>query len=232
MMKNDLKAVILLSGGIDSATTLAIAENMGFDIYALSFRYGQRHAIELESAMRIAKRYNVVRHLIVDIDLRQIGGSALTADIKVPKNRDAEEMKKDIPATYVPARNTIFLSYALAWAEVTGASDIFIGVNVLDYSGYPDCRPEYIAAYEKMANLATKAGIEGKQKLKIHTPLIRMSKSQIIKKGIELGVDYSLTHSCYDPSVSGDACGECDSCLLRLKGFMEAGIKDPVRYKM
>ena len=232
MMKNDLKAVILLSGGIDSATTMAIAENMGFDIYALSFRYGQRHAIELESALRIAKRYNVARHLIVDIDLRKIGGSALTADIKVPKNRDAEEMKKDIPATYVPARNTIFLSYALAWAEVTGASDIFIGVNVLDYSGYPDCRPEYIAAYEKMANLATKAGIEGKQKLKIHTPLIRMSKSQIIKKGIELGVDYSLTHSCYDPSVSGDACGECDSCLLRLKGFMEAGFKDPVRYKM
>ncbi len=232
MMKNDLKAVILLSGGIDSATTLAIAENMGFDIYALSFRYGQRHAVELEAALRIAKRYNVVRHLIVDIDLRQIGGSALTADIKVPKNRDAEEMKKDIPATYVPARNTIFLSYALAWAEVLGAGDIFIGVNVLDYSGYPDCRPEYIAAYEKMANLATKAGVEGKQKLKIHTPLIRMSKSQIIKKGIELGVDYSLTHSCYDPSVSGDACGECDSCLLRLKGFMEAGFKDPVRYKM
>jgi 7-cyano-7-deazaguanine synthase len=232
MMKNDLKAVILLSGGIDSATTMAIAENMGFDIYALSFRYGQRHAIELESALRIAKRYNVARHLIVDIDLRKIGGSALTADIKVPKNRDAEEMKKDIPATYVPARNTIFLSYALAWAEVLGAGDIFIGVNVLDYSGYPDCRPEYITAYEKMANLATKACVEGKQKLKIHTPLIRMSKSQIIKKGIELGVDYSLTHSCYDPSVSGDACGECDSCLLRLKGFMEAGFKDPVRYKM
>ena len=198
----------------------------------LSFRYGQRHAIELEAALRIAKRYNVARHLIVDIDLRKIGGSALTADIKVPKNRDAEEMKKDIPATYVPARNTIFLSYALAWAEVMGANDIFIGVNVLDYSGYPDCRPEYIAAYEKMANLATRACVEGKQKLKIHTPLIRMSKSQIIKKGIELGVDYSLTHSCYDPSVSGDACGECDSCLLRLKGFMEAGFKDPVRYKM
>jgi 7-cyano-7-deazaguanine synthase len=232
MMKNDLKAVILLSGGVDSATTLAIAKNLGFDIYALSFRYGQRHAVELEAALRIAKRYNVVRHLIVDIDLRKIGGSALTADIKVPKNRDAEEMKKDIPATYVPARNTIFLSYALAWAEVLGVGDIFIGVNVLDYSGYPDCRPEYIAAYEKMANLATKAGVEGKQKLKIHTPLIRMSKSQIIKKGIELGVDYSLTHSCYDPSVSGDACGECDSCLLRLKGFMEAGFKDPVRYKM
>ena len=232
MMKNDLKAVVLLSGGIDSATTLAIAKNLGFDIYALSFRYGQRHAIELEAALRIAKRYNVARHLIVDIDLRKIGGSALTADIKVPKNRDAEEMKKDIPATYVPARNTIFLSYALAWAEVIGANDIFIGVNVLDYSGYPDCRPEYIAAYEKMANLATRACVEGKQKLKIHTPLIRMSKSQIIKKGIELGVDYSLTHSCYDPSVSGDACGECDSCLLRLKGFMEAGFKDPVRYKM
>ncbi|MFZ1979904.1 MAG: 7-cyano-7-deazaguanine synthase QueC [Smithella sp.] len=232
MMKNDLKAVVLLSGGIDSATTLAIAKNLGFDIYALSFRYGQRHAIELEAALRVAKRYNVARHLIVDIDLRQIGGSALTADIKVPKNRDAEAMKKDIPATYVPARNTIFLSYALAWAEVMGANDIFIGVNVLDYSGYPDCRPEYITAYEKMANLATRACVEGKQKLKIHTPLIRLSKSQIIKKGIELGVDYSLTHSCYDPSVSGDACGECDSCLLRLKGFMEAGFKDPVRYKM
>ncbi|MFZ1035748.1 MAG: 7-cyano-7-deazaguanine synthase QueC [Smithella sp.] len=232
MTKNDLKAVVLLSGGIDSATTLAIAKNLGFDIYALSFRYGQRHAIELEAALRVAKRYNVARHLIVDIDLRQIGGSALTADIKVPKNRDAEAMKKDIPATYVPARNTIFLSYALAWAEVMGANDIFIGVNVLDYSGYPDCRPEYITAYEKMANLATRACVEGKQKLKIHTPLIRLSKSQIIKKGIELGVDYSLTHSCYDPSVSGDACGECDSCLLRLKGFMEAGFKDPVRYKM
>jgi 7-cyano-7-deazaguanine synthase len=231
MMKNDLKAVVLLSGGIDSATTLAIAKNLGFDIYALSFRYGQRHAVELDAALRIAKRHNVARHLIVDIDLRKIGGSALTADINVPKNRDAEEMKKDIPATYVPARNTIFLSYALAWAEVLGAADIFIGVNVLDYSGYPDCRPEYIAAYEKMANLATKAGVEGKQKLKIHTPLIRMTKSQIIKKGIELGVDYNLTHSCYDPSVSGEACGECDSCLLRLKGFMEAGIKDSVRYK-
>ena len=225
MMKNDLKAVVLLSGGIDSATTLAIAKNLGFDIYALSFRYGQRHAMELEAAMRIAKRYNVARHLIVDIDLRKIGGSALTADINVPKNRDAEEMKKDIPVTYVPARNTIFLSYALAWAEVIGANDIFIGVNVLDYSGYPDCRPEYIAAYEKMANLATKAGVEGKQKLKIHTPLIQMSKSQIIQKGIELGVDYSLTHSCYDPSDSGEACGECDSCLLRLKGFQGGGIK-------
>ena len=191
--------MFLLSGGIDSATTLAIAKNTGFDIYALSFRYGQRHAVELKAAKRIAQINNVVRHLILDIDLRKIGGSALTADISVPKNRSAEELKKDIPVTYVPARNTIFLSYALAWAEVIGANDIFIGVNVLDYSGYPDCRPEYIAAYEKMANLATKAGVEGKQKLKIHTPLIKMSKAQIIRKGIELGVDYSLTHSCYDP---------------------------------
>ena len=231
MMKKDLKAVVLLSGGIDSATTLAIAQNSGFDIYALSFRYGQRHAVEMEAAVRIAQKSNVVKHLILEIDLRKIGGSALTADIDVPKNRKAKEMTKDIPATYVPARNTIFLSYALAWAEVVGANDIFIGVNVLDYSGYPDCRPDYIEAYEKMANLATKAGVEGKQKLKIHTPLIQMSKSQIIRKGMELGVDYSLTHSCYDPSDSGEACGECDSCILRLKGFQDAGIKDPVKYK-
>ena len=231
MMKKDLKAVVLLSGGIDSATTLVIAQNSGFDIYALSFRYGQRHAVEMEAAVRIAQKSNVAKHLILDIDLRKIGGSALTADIEVPKNRKAKEMTKDIPATYVPARNTIFLSYALAWAEVVGANDIFIGVNVLDYSGYPDCRPEYIEAYEKMANLATKAGVEGKQKLKIHTPLIQMSKSQIILRGMELGVDYSLTHSCYDPSDSGEACGECDSCILRLKGFQDAGIKDPVKYK-
>jgi 7-cyano-7-deazaguanine synthase len=231
MVKKKLKAVVLLSGGIDSATTLAIAKDMGFDVYALSFRYGQRHAVELKAARRIAKNFNVVRHLIVDIDLRKIGGSALTADIEVPKNRDAFDMKKDIPATYVPARNTIFLSYALAWAEVVGSGDIFIGVNVLDYSGYPDCRPAYIAAYEKMANLATKAGVEGKQKLKIHAPLIRLSKSEIIRKGIELGVDYNLTHSCYDPSPSGKACGECDSCILRLKGFQDAGFKDPVKYK-
>jgi 7-cyano-7-deazaguanine synthase len=231
MMKSNLKAVVLLSGGIDSATTLAIAQNMGFGIYALSFCYGQRHVIELEAAMRIARSSNVAEHLIIDIDLRKIGGSALTADIAVPKSRSTEQMGKDIPVTYVPARNTIFLSYALAWAEVIGAGDIFIGVNALDYSGYPDCRPEYIAAYEKMANLATKAGVEGGQKLKIHTPLIQMSKAQIIRKGIELEVDYSLTHSCYDPSASGEACGECDSCLLRLKGFKDAGIKDPVRYK-
>ena len=231
MMKNNLKAVVLLSGGIDSATTLAIAQNRGFDIYALSFRYGQRHVVELEAAMRIARSSSVVKHLIIDIDLRLIGGSALTADIAVPKSRSTEQMGKDIPVTYVPARNTIFLSYALAWAEVVGANDIFIGVNALDYSGYPDCRPEYIAAYEQMANLATKAGVESGQKLKIHTPLIQMSKAQIIQKGIELKMDYSLTHSCYDPSASGEACGKCDSCLLRLKGFKDAGIKDPVRYK-
>jgi 7-cyano-7-deazaguanine synthase len=231
MIKNDLKAVVLLSGGIDSATTLAIAKNKGFYIYALSFRYGQRHAVELEAARLIAKKSKVSKHLILDIDLGKIGGSALTSDMKVPKNRSEKELKKDIPATYVPARNTIFLSYALAWAEVIGANDIFIGVNVLDYSGYPDCRPEYIDAYEKMANLATKAGVEGEKKLKIHTPLIKMSKAQIIKKGVELAVNYSLTHSCYDPSDSGEACGECDSCLLRLKGFTDAGLKDPVKYK-
>ena len=231
MMRKELKAVVLLSGGIDSATTLAIAQNLGFVIYALSFRYGQRHAVEMEAAVRIAQKSNVAKHLILDIDLRKIGGSALTANIDVPKNRNAKEMTKEIPATYVPARNTIFLSYALAWAEVIGSCDIFIGVNVLDYSGYPDCRPEYIAAYEKMANLATRAGVGGKQKLKIHAPLIQMSKSEILRKGIDLGVDYSLTHSCYDPSVSGEACGECDSCILRLKGFRDAGLKDHVRYK-
>jgi 7-cyano-7-deazaguanine synthase len=187
--------------------------------------------VELEAAVRIARSCSVAEHLIIDIDLRKIGGSALTADIAVPKSRSTKQMGKDIPVTYVPARNTIFLSYALAWAEVIGANDIFIGVNALDYSGYPDCRPEYIAAYEKMANLATKAGVESGQKLKIHTPLIQMSKAQIIQNGIELGVDYSLTHSCYDPSASGEACGECDSCLLRLKGFKDAGVKDPARYR-
>lgn len=231
MMKKKLRAIVLLSGGIDSATTLAIAKNMGFDIYALSFRYGQRHSIELKSARRIAKMNQVIRHLILDIDLQKIGGSALTADINVPKRKSASPLRKNIPITYVPARNTIFLSYALAWAEVVGSDDIFIGVNVLDYSGYPDCRPQYIAAYQKMAGLATKAGVEGKQNLKIHTPLIKMSKAQIIRKGIELGVDYSLTHSCYDPTESGEACGECDSCLLRLKGFKDAGLEDPVKYK-
>lgn len=231
MKKSKFKAVVLLSGGIDSTTTLAIAKDLGFEIYALSFRYGQRHSIELKAAKRIAKRYKVTRHLILNIDLRKIGGSALTADMKVPKRRSFKELKEVIPVTYVPARNTIFLSYALAWAEVIGANAIFIGVNALDYSGYPDCRLQYIAAYEKMANLATKAGVEGKQKLKIHVPLIKMSKSQIIKKGIELGVDYAVTHSCYDPSASGIACGQCDSCLLRLKGFREACLTDSIKYK-
>ncbi len=226
------KAVILLSGGIDSATTLAVARSMGFDLYALSFRYGQRHMVELEAAARIACAMSASRHLIVDIDLRRIGGSALTSELLVPKHRSVEELGKEIPVTYVPARNTIFLSYALAWAEVIGSFDIFIGVNALDYSGYPDCRPEFIEAYERMANLATKAGVEGALKLKIHTPLIDLTKAQIIHRGMEIGVDYSLTHSCYDPGEDGTACGYCDSCLLRLKGFHEAGINDPVKYSM
>lgn len=226
------KAVVLLSGGVDSATTLAVARSMAFEIYALSFRYGQRHWVELEAAARVARYNSVGEHLTVDIDLRRIGGSALTSHLAVPKSRSVEEMGKDIPITYVPARNTIFLSYALAWAEVIGSSDIFIGVNALDYSGYPDCRPEYIKAYERMANLATKAGVEGRQKLKIHAPLIHLSKAQIVLKGVELGVDYSLTHSCYDPGADGAACGQCDSCLLRLKGFQEAGLQDMVKYRL
>lgn len=230
-IKTRPKAVVLLSGGVDSATVLAIARSRDFNIYALSFRYGQRHRVELEAAARVATENRVVEHLTVDIDLRRIGGSALTADIDVPKHGSVEELGKDIPMTYVPARNTIFLSYALAWAEVIGSSDVFIGVNALDYSGYPDCRPEYIEAFERMANLATRACVEGKQKLRIHTPLIHLSKAQIIRKGMELGVDYSLTHSCYDPGADGTACGRCDSCLLRLKGFKEAGIEDPGKYK-
>jgi len=225
------KAVVLLSGGIDSATTLAIATSMGFEICALSFRYGQRHGVELDAAARIAGRSSVSQHLTVDIDLRRIGGSALTSELAVPKNRSVDEMGMDIPVTYVPARNTVFLSYALAWAEVIGSSDIFIGVNALDYSGYPDCRPEYIAAYERMANLATRACVEGKQKLTIHAPLLHLSKAQIIRMGMALNVDYSLTHSCYDPTAEGAACGHCDSCLLRLKGFQEAGLVDPGKYK-
>jgi len=223
------KAVILLSGGLDSATVLAIARAEGYALYALSFSYGQRHAWELEAAKRVAASIGVAEHRIAQIDLRAFGGSALTAEIAVPKGRAPEEMSHGIPITYVPARNTIFLSYALAWAEVLGASDIFLGVNALDYSGYPDCRPEYIAAFEEMANLATKAGVEGRQKLKIHTPLIAMTKAQIIATGIELGVDYGLTSSCYDPSPSGAPCGSCDSCLLRQKGFRENGIEDPLR---
>lgn len=223
-------AVVLLSGGLDSTTTLAIAGDLGYRVCAISFRYGQRHLIELEAAQTIARRAEVDQHAIVDIDLRLFGGSALTADIDVPKNRSLAEMGDGIPSTYVPARNTVFLSFALAWAEVLGADDILIGVNALDYSGYPDCRPEYIAAYERMANLATKRAVEG-QKLRIHAPLIGLSKGEIIQRGLELGVDYGLTRSCYDPSPTGEACGQCDSCLLRLKGFAENGIEDPAPYQ-
>jgi 7-cyano-7-deazaguanine synthase len=225
-----LRAVVLSSGGIDSTTATAIAKAEGYEIYSLSFNYGQRHKIELEKAKKIAEYFGAVKHIIIDIDLRKFGGSALTADIDVPKDRHIEEMGSGIPVTYVPARNTIFLSFALAWAEVINADAIFIGVNALDYSGSPDCRPEYIRAFEEMANLATKAGVEGKIKFKIKTPLINMTKAEIIKKGSGLGVDYSLTWSCYDPQPDSMHCGRCDSCLLRKKGFKEAGIKDPTRY--
>jgi 7-cyano-7-deazaguanine synthase len=224
------KAVVLLSGGLDSTTVLAIAVAQEFDVYALSFRYGQRHSFELEAAKRIAARYGVTRHVIFDVNLSQFGGSALTDEIAVPKNRRAEAMAGDIPVTYVPARNTVFLSLALAWAETLGAQDVFIGVNALDYSGYPDCRPEYIAAYQRMADLATKVGVEGGPRLTIHTPLIALTKAEIIKRGLALGVDYSLTTSCYDPSPTGVACGACDSCLLRLKGFSASGVADPIPY--
>ena len=224
-------AVVLLSGGLDSATALAIAQREGFTAHALSFSYGQRHVSEVKAAGRIARAMGAAEHRIVEIDLKAFGGSALTSGIPVPKGRDPEAMAKEIPVTYVPARNTIFLSFALGWAEVLGSNDIFIGVNALDYSGYPDCRPEYIEAFERMAALATKAGVEGRQKLSIHTPLIRMTKSEIIRTGAELGVDFSLTTSCYDPSPDGLACGECDACLLRRKGFQEAGITDPARYR-
>lgn len=222
-------AVILLSGGLDSATTLAIAKQEGFTPYALSFRYGQRHGVELEAAARVAAALGVAEHVIADIDLRRFGGSALTADIAVPKSRTLDAMGQGIPITYVPARNTVFLSFALAWAEVLGAADIFIGVNALDYSGYPDCRPEYIAAFERMANLATAAGVEGRQRLRIHAPLIELTKAQIIRRGSALGVDYGLTSSCYDPGPGGRPCGACDSCLLRAKGFAEAGLSDPLQ---
>lgn len=224
------KAVVLSSGGIDSTTAMAIAVDKGFDLYSLSFFYGQRHAFELKAAEKVARFFNVKKHLVLDVDLRRIGGSALTDDIGVPKSRAASEMSVNIPVTYVPARNTIFLSYALAWAEVLSAFDIFIGVNAVDYSGYPDCRPEYIDAYEKMANLATRAGVEGKGRLRIRTPLIHMRKAEIIRSGHDLGVDYGMTHSCYDPSIEGLACGECDSCLIRAKGFQDAGIPDPTAY--
>jgi 7-cyano-7-deazaguanine synthase len=222
-------AVVLLSGGLDSTTVLAIAAAEGFAINALSFSYGQRHAVELDAAREIATRVGVNRHVVVDIDLRQFGGSALTDDIDVPKSRDHAEMSHGIPVTYVPARNTVFLSYAVAFAEVVGADHVWLGVNALDYSGYPDCRPEYIQAYEQMANLATKRGVEG-HKLAIHAPLIDMSKAQIIERGLELGVDYSLTRSCYDPTDAGEACGLCDSCQLRLRGFAANGIADPAPY--
>ena len=222
-------AVVLLSGGLDSATALAIAKNDGFDPAALSFRYGQRHAIELDSARQVARHFGVTRHTVLDVDLRQFGGSALTDRIDVPKRSGVDSMGDEIPVTYVPARNTIFLSFAMAWAEVLGAADIFIGVNALDYSGYPDCRPEYLDAFSKMANLATKAAVEGR-KLTIHAPLVDWTKARIIARGLELGVDYGLTVSCYDPTPERLACGRCDSCLLRLRGFADAGVGDPVRY--
>lgn len=224
------RAVVLSSGGIDSTTTMAMAKAQGYEVYSLSFRYGQRHAIELDAAARVAGALGAREHLVLDIDLAPIGGSALTADLPVPKARAEGEIRGGIPVTYVPARNTIFLSYALAWAEVLEASDIFIGVNAIDYSGYPDCRREFIEAFERMANLATKAGVEGRTRIRIHTPLVEMTKADIIRKGVELGIDYSMTHSCYDPSRAGIACGECDSCLLRRKGFREAGLPDPAPY--
>lgn len=220
-------AVVLLSGGLDSTTVLAIARAEGYVPSALSFSYGQRHSIELDAAKRVAGALGVARHVVADIDLRVFGGSALTDEISVPHHESVEDLTDDIPITYVPARNTIFLSYALAWAEVLESSDVFIGVNALDYSGYPDCRPEYIRAYEQMANQATKAAVEGRQHLRIHTPLIELTKAQIIQRGLALGIDYSLTHSCYDPDPAGHACGTCDSCLLRRRGFAEVGMEDP-----
>jgi 7-cyano-7-deazaguanine synthase len=223
------RAVVLLSGGIDSTTTLAAAIAEGYEAYALSFDYGQRHQIETEAARRVANSLGTKEHRVAEIDLRVFGGSALTDDLDVPKKRSETEIARRIPVTYVPARNTIFLAYALAWAEVIPADHIFLGVNAIDYSGYPDCRAEFIEGFENLANLATKAGVEGRR-FQIHTPLIKFSKAEIIRKAVELGVDLSLTHSCYDPSPEGFACGECDSCLLRLKGFREAGIKDPIRY--
>jgi 7-cyano-7-deazaguanine synthase len=222
-------AVVLLSGGIDSTTTLAIALVEGYEAYALSFEYGQRHRVETEAARHVADSLGAKEHRVAKIDMRIFGGSALTDHIDVPKQRSETEIAHGIPATYVPARNTIFLAYALAWAEVIPASDIFLGVNAIDYSGYPDCRPEFIEAFETLANLGTKAGVEGRR-FHIHTPLIKFSKAEIIRKAVDLGVDLSLTHSCYDPTSEGLACGECDSCLLRLKGFREAGLKDPIRY--
>ncbi|MEV6416176.1 7-cyano-7-deazaguanine synthase QueC [Kribbella sp. NPDC051718] len=225
------KAVVLLSGGLDSTTVLAHAKSQGYEVFAISFRYGQRHVVELEAARQVAAAQGVTNHVVCDIDLRVFGGSALTADVDVPKHESANEVADDIPITYVPARNTVFLSFALAYAEVLGATDIFIGVSALDYSGYPDCRPEFIAAYETMANLATRAGVEGNA-VKIHTPLIDLTKAQTVELGLSLGVDYSLTSSCYDPDAQGAPCGHCDSCLLRIRGFEEAGTTDPLVYQV
>ncbi len=229
-MNTNPRAVVCLSGGMDSATTLAVAKRQGFELYALTFRYGQRHLAELAAAERVAQQAQVKHHAVVEIDLRRFGGSALTADIQVPKGRGESEIATGIPVTYVPARNTIFLSFALAWAEVLESRDIFIGVNALDYSGYPDCRPEYLAAFERMANLATKAAVEGRG-VSIHAPLIHLRKAEIIRLGLELGVDYAETLSCYDPSADGAACGACDACQLRRKGFAELGLADPARYQ-
>ncbi len=228
--KKSHKAVVLLSGGIDSTTCVAMARTQGFECYALSFYYQQRHHIEMQAARKVAEQQGVAEHLILDLPFGLIGGSALTSDLEVPKSPNVDEIMPGIPITYVPARNTIFLSFALGWAEVLDAGDIFIGVNALDYSGYPDCRPEYIEAFEKMANLAVKKTVEGLMQIRIHTPLIRMTKGQIIREGLKLGIDYSITHSCYDPGPAGTACGHCDSCLLRKKGFWEAGAPDPTVY--
>ena len=225
------KAVVLLSGGLDSATCVAIAQNIGFDVYGLSFRYGQRDNHEFEAAEAVAKALSIKRHVIIDIDLRAFGGSALTSNVEVPKGRSSIDMDHEIPVTYVPARNTIFLSFALAFAETLNSNDIFIGVNSLDYSGYPDCRPEYIDAFQKMAHLATKIGVEGNNKVKINTPLMNMTKTEIIKKGMSLGVDYSITTSCYDPGQNHLACGQCDSCFIRLNGFAGIGAVDPIKYQ-
>ena len=230
MASTTRRAVVLLSGGLDSATTLAIARAKGFDAYAVSIDYGQRHRFELEASRRVAEALGAQRHTILKIDLGQLNSSALTGAVPVPKGRSAAEMDSGIPVTYVPARNTVFLSLALGYAEVLGAGDIFIGVNAVDYSGYPDCRPEFIAAFEQLANLATKAGVEGSLQFKIHTPLIRLTKAEIIRWGLKLGVDYGLTHSCYDPAADGTSCGRCDACLLRRKGFSEAGCDDPLAY--
>ena len=231
-MSEEKKAVVLLSGGMDSTTVAAMAKQQGFAVYALSFDYGQKHKVELEFAARVAAAAGVERHAVVKVDLRSFGGSALTAgDLDVPKHRSAEEMGVGVPVTYVPARNTVFLALGLAWAETLGATDIFIGVNALDYSGYPDCRPEFIQAFERMANLATKMGTEDGRRITIHTPLIAMTKKEIVETGLRLGVDYAMTVTCYDPSDDGAACGACDACLLRLKGFAEAGVADPARYR-